>query len=331
MTTPLAAIAQWHDVDEKCFRQDILASYRPAVLKGFVSHWASVSKAREGPESIAGYLMALDNGQPVDALMMPPQEGGRLFYQADMNGFNYLRNSQPLSKVIEQLARYSQFAKAPAVAVQSALVAECLPGFAKANVLPFLDAAIAPRIWIGNEVVTPAHFDESNNLACVVSGRRRFTLFPPEQVANLYIGPLDYAPTPTPISMVDFRAPDFQRFPRFRQALAAAQVAELEPGDALYIPTLWWHHVESLEVFNILVNYWWRSGAQAEQGASPPPSPFESLIHSMRNLGQLPPEQRAAWQAMFQHYVFDASQDPGAHIPEHRRGVLAGVRPPEKA
>jgi len=120
---------------------------------------------------------------------------------------------------------------------------------------------VQPRLWLGNEVVTPAHFDESHNLACVVSGRRRFTLLPPEQVGNLYIGPLDFAPTPTPISLVSFRAPDFARFPRFHDALAAAQVAELEPGDALYIPSLWWHHVESIGLLNTMVNYWWSAPA----------------------------------------------------------------------
>ncbi len=324
MTTQLARVPQWQSVDEHCWRTEILPAYRPAVLKGFVRHWPAVAQAQRSPQDIAGYLVGMDNGHAVDALMTPPQEGGRLFYQADMNGFNYLRNKLPISRVVEQLARYSQFATAPAVAVQSALTAECLPGFAEANAVPFLDAAIAPRIWIGNRVTTPAHFDESNNLACVVSGHRRFTLFPPEQVANLYIGPLDYAPTATPISLVDFRAPDLARFPRFAQALAAAQVAELEPGDALYIPTLWWHHVESLDVFNVLVNYWWRDADPAE----PPASPFDSLVHCLRHLRHLPPEHRAAWKAIFDHYVFDGALDPGAHIPAHRRGVLADVRPP---
>ena len=121
-----------------------------------------------------------------------------------------------------------------------------------------LDPAIQPRLWIGNRVTTPAHFDEFHNVACVVCGSRRFTLFPPAQVRNLYIGPLDFAPTGAAISMARLDRPDDPRFPLLRMALAEAQVAELQPGDAIYIPPLWWHHVASLGRLNALVNYWWK-------------------------------------------------------------------------
>lgn len=228
----------------------------PAILRGLVRDWPAVRLALQSPEAVCTYLAGMDSGAQADALLTAAPERGRLFYNADMSGFNYARRKLPLTAVIEQLARYSQFEHPPAVAMQSARVDECLPGFTKTNFLPFLKD-VSPRIWIGNHVVTPAHFDESHNVACVVAGQRRFTLFPPEQVDNLYIGPRDFAPTPTPISMVDFAAPDFARFPRFRDALAAAQVADLGPGDAIYIPSLWWHHVRSIGILNILVNYWW--------------------------------------------------------------------------
>jgi hypothetical protein len=315
-TTP---IAEWHDVDEQLLRGEILGSYRPAILRGFVKHWPAVTLAAGSPEDICRYLAACDSGHPVDALLAAAPEKGRLFYQDDMNGFNFARRKLPVSAVIEQLARYSQFENPPSVAVQSAPIDDCLPRFARENVVPFLDPAVRPRIWLGNTITTPAHFDESNNLACVVAGRRRFTLFPPEQVGNLYIGPLDFAPTPTPISMVDFNAPDFERYPRFREALAAAQVAELGPGDALYIPTLWWHHVQSNGALNILVNYWWKAAGNAA-------SPFEAMLACMKAMAELAPEHRAAWAAMFEHYVFNAC-DPAAHIPAHKRGVLSRTRP----
>ena len=325
MPSALQPIPEWHEVDDQVFRNDIVTQYRPAVLRGFVKHWPVVRHARQSPEAVCRYLTAFDNGNTVDVLLIAPEAHGRISYRDDMNGFTFLRNQLPISAVIEQIARYSQFPNPPSVAVQSALIANCLPGFLAENKLTALDESVAPRIWMGNAITTPAHIDESNNIACVVSGKRRFTLFPPEQVANLYLGPVDYTPTGSPISMVAFNDPDFKRFPKFREALAAAQVAELEPGDAIYIPTLWWHHVESLKELNILINYWWKGTIGS---VSKTDSAFDCLLHCLLNMNGLAPEQKAAWQAIFNHYVFDTTHDPAAHIAAHRRGVL-GKRTPE--
>jgi hypothetical protein len=160
------------------------------------------------------------------------------------------------------------------------LIDDCMPRFPLENVAPALPPSARPRLWLGNTITTPAHFDESYNLACVVSGARRFTLFPPGQVDNLYIGPLDFAPTPTPISMVNFRDPDYAQHPRFREALQHALVADLLPGDALYIPTLWWHHVQSTGPLNMMVNYWWKNG-QAVESAGPA---FDALLAALKAL-----------------------------------------------
>jgi hypothetical protein len=236
-----------------------------------------------------------------------------------MNGFNYVRSRLSISSIAEQVLRYAGHLRSPGVAVQSALIRDCLPGFTADNPLPLLDATVQPRIWLGNAITTPTHLDEWRNIGCVVSGRRRFTLFPPEQIANLYIGPLDFAPTGAPVSLVKLHEPDFERFPKFRDALAAAQSAELGPGDAIYIPPLWWHHVESLEPFNLLVNYWWHVQGGAAVGAV---SGFDALLASILNLGSLPPEARAAWRALFEHYVFGEQAEVTGHIPPHRHGLL---------
>ena len=323
--SPLQSIPEWHDVDDDMFRNEVITRYRPVVLKGFVKHWPMVRHARQSPEAVCSYLTAFDNGSSVDVLLIPPEGKGRISYRDDMNGFTFIRNKLPISAVIEQIARYSGFANPPSVAVQSALIAGCLPGLLAEHKLTCLDGSVAPRIWIGNAITTPAHIDESNNIACVVTGKRRFTLFPPEQAANLYLGPVDYTPTGSPISMVAFDNPDFNRFPKFHEALTAAQVAELEPGDAIYIPTLWWHHVESLTQLNILLNYWWK-GIPGSLGKTD--SAFDCLLHCLLNMNELAPEQKEAWRAIFNHYVFNAGSDPAAHIAEHRRGVL-GKRTPE--
>ena len=319
-----APIRELVTADAAGIRRDVLGSGQPAVLRGLAAHWPSVAHARRSAIELIAYLRGFDNGTPVDAIMTPPEVEGRIFYNDDMSGFNFVRNRLPLSAVAEQVLRYAAFARPPAVAVQSAPLPECLPGFAEANSLGLLDAAVLPRIWFGNAVTTPTHLDEWHNIGCVVCGRRRFTLFPPEQVGNLYVGPLDFAPTGAPMSLVRLEAPDFARFPRFRAALAAAVSAELGPGDAIYIPHLWWHHVESLEPVNVLVNYWWHAADGVAVGSA---SGFDSLLHAMLNLRPLPPAARAAWRALFEHYVFGAAQELNAHIPEHRRGVLGALTP----
>jgi hypothetical protein len=151
-------------------------------------------------------------------------------------------------------------------------------------------------------------------------GRRRFTLFPTDQVGNLYVGPLDLTLAGQPSSLVDVDAPDFARHPRFAAALEQAQVAELEPGDVLYMPSLWWHAVRGLDEIGAMVNYWWRD---APAGTT---TPLSALYHAILTLGPVPQREREAWRAMFDHYVFRAD-DPVAHLPPNARGVL-GERTP---
>ncbi|HLX21749.1 MAG TPA: cupin-like domain-containing protein [Usitatibacter sp.] len=321
MATPML---EMRGVDAERFRSEVVGAYRPVLLRGLVAEWPAVLRARESFESLARYLNEFDNGRAVDAIRTPPSARGRIFYNDDMSGFNFTREKVSISAALDRMAKSARFEKPPALAVQSSPIADCLPGFIAKHPMPLLDPSIAPRIWLGNAVITPAHFDESGNVACVVAGKRRFSLFPPEQVRNLYIGPIGYAPTGTPISLVEFAKPDFERFPKFREALDTAQVAEMEPGDAIYIPPLWWHHVESLDRCNMLVNYWWKGRPDAPAQAG---SALDVLLHSLINLRQLSPEQREAWRAILDHYVFSADDDTAKHIPESKRGVLGEMSP----
>ena len=321
-------IRECSPADAELIRREVLAAGQPCVLKGLVRDWPAVAAGRRSPQELVKYLGRFDSGKPVDALMTPPEVRGRIFYNDTMSGFNFLRNRLPLAQVAEQVLRYAAFPAPPAVAAQSALMSESRPGVCSGKPAHRGGRAGQPRLWLGNAITTPTHLDEWNNIGCVVSGRRRFTLFPPEQVANLYIGPLDFAPTGAPMSLVPLHAPDFARFPRFRTALAAALTAELGPGDALFIPALWWHHVESLEPFNLLVNYWWHAGGAARIDG---PCGFDGLILAMLNLRTMPDATRKAWQALFDYYVFNSAGDPAAHIPEQRRGMLGKLSAEEEA
>jgi hypothetical protein len=321
------AIRDFSALEGDTVRRDVLEHKQPAVLRGLVRDWPAVKQGRDSPAALVRYLNRFDSGKSVDALLAAPEIEGRIFYNDAMTGFNFLRNRLPLAAVAEQVLRYSQFPKSPAVAAQSALLRDCLPGFSDENRLAILDPNVLPRIWLGNRITTPTHLDEWNNIGCVVAGRRRFTLFPPEQVANLYIGPLDFAPTGAPMSMVSLHHPDFERYPKFREALAAAQQAELAPGDAIFIPPLWWHHVESLEPFNVLVNYWWHDsqgdGALAD-------SAFDALLHAMLCIRDLPPATRHAWGALFEEYVFGETRSQ-QHIPADRLGILGDLSAEQRA
>ena len=301
----------------------LVARGRPLILRGLAAHWPVVAWTRESDTAFAKGLAALDAGGEVDALVMAPEEDGCVGYDAGLGGFNYDHFRVTVTEGLRRLAHEARQERPHGVAIQSAPIADCLPGFLATHTLPLLDPAIAPRLWIGNRVTTPAHFDEYHNIACVVAGRRRFTLFPPEQVTNLYIGPLDFAPTGAAISLTRLDRPDDPRFPRLRDALAASQVAELEPGDAIYIPPLWWHHVASLARLNALVNYWWKP---VPAGGAATGTALGALLHAILAFRRLSPAERAGWRTLLDHYAF-GDADPAAHIPPDRRSWLGELTP----
>jgi len=308
-------------IDAAVFAREVRPACRPLVMRGLAGSWPAVAAAQHSPAALAAYLGGFDSGAPVEAFLGPPAMQGRYFYGEGMRGFNFERRKGALADVLDFLLRAANDPKAPCFYVGATPVPETLPGFDTANPMAlFPHETATPRAWIGNRSTVTTHFDVSDNIAVVVAGRRRFTLFPPEQLGNLYIGPLDHTMAGQPASMVSLHAPDLARFPRFADALAAGFTAELGPGDAIYIPTLWWHHVEALDPVNMLINYW----------ADPPPdagSPFEALVHGIWAIGALPEPQRAAWRSFFDHYVFRPDRDPAEHLAPEHRGILAAPSP----
>jgi len=305
----LQKIKEWQSVDRAVFENEILPANRPAVLRGLVREWPAVQVGSESRTSAVEYFRRFDSGGTVNALIGPPEIGGRFFYSEDYQGFNFESRNDSLSNALDALLSLAEVPQPHAIALQAIDVAEVMPTFLRDNTMPLLEVDITPRIWISNRSMIATHFDNNHNIACVVSGSRRFTVFPPDQVRNLYIGPLLRTPGGTPISCVDLRAPDYTRFPKFREALESAEEAVLEPGDAVYIPILWWHGVESLEPLNILINYWWNKASWAHH------PPILSLIHGMMLMSGLPAVQRDSWRAFYEYFVFQTEGDPAAHLP----------------
>jgi hypothetical protein len=296
---------------------ELLRATEPYVVRGLAAHWPLVDAARSSIDAADGYLRSFYRDATVGAMLGKPDIAGRFFYNDDLTGFNYYSVRARLDAVLDEMKGYRENPRPAAIYVGSTTIDTALPGLRARNDIDLGGREALASIWIGNQTRIAAHYDLPDNLAVVAAGRRRFTLFPPAQLANLYIGPLDFTPAGQAISLVDFAKPDYERFPRFRDALAHAQVAELEPGDAIFIPSMWWHHVEALTPFNVLVNYWWRQSPDYMD------TPTNALMLGLLTMRELPFAQRRAWQEIFRHYVFEADGIEVAHLPPQARYALA--------
>ncbi|WP_425999807.1 cupin-like domain-containing protein [Caulobacter sp. DWR1-3-2b1] len=295
---------------------------RPVVLQGVLASWPALAAGRQSVHRINAYLKGMDRGAPAPVMEAPASSGGWFAYGPDMREFAFSKRQAGISETLDRIERLMGEPEAPFVAIQMLHLISHLPEFVLQNLMPLLPPQVTPRLWVGGPVRTQTHNDRDHNLACVLAGRRRFLLFPPEQVSNLYVGPLD---NPPPLSLVNPEAPDLERFPKYRQAFAAAQVAFLEPGEALFVPKYWWHHVTSLEPYNAMVNYWWGDTAVGLERAN------DVFLNAVLALKHLPPGERAYWNEMFANHVFGERGDAAAHIPPALQGALGPMSPSTRA
>jgi hypothetical protein len=299
----------------------VLNGQTPMVFKGLTRDWPLVREGLTSPQAAMAYLSSHDRGGRLLAYVGAPDIKGRFFYDDSRTAMNFRAERAGLGDILQRIQSGFDQAEAPSLYVGSTDLDSYFPSLRAENDLGLGPEAFGSEpplasIWIGNRTVAAAHYDMSNNIAVCAVGRRRFTLFPPDQVANLYPGPLEPTPGGQVVSLVDFDAPDFERHPRFKDALAAAQVAELEPGDVLIYPALWWHQVEALDPFNVLVNYWWN----ATPGFMD--TPMTTLMHGLISLRDRPDYEKQGWKALFDYYLFGPADCAGAHLPEPARGLL---------
>ena len=304
-------------ITPKNIPEALLNSQQPIVLKGYCNHWPLVNAAKRSDEAAAQYLLQFDKGASFHTHYLPSSAQGRVFYNTVMTGFNFESSQQRLPQILTDILHNAHNKTGQCVYVSATSLEQSLPGLLEQiETLPELNSPLV-NIWLGNASRIAAHYDFAQNLACCAVGKRRFTLFPPEQLENLYVGPLDKAPGGQAISTVDFNQPDLVKYPKFALALGAAQMAELEAGDALILPSMWWHHVQGLSEFNVLITHWWRD-TPAQMGR-----PMNALLLAMMSIRDLPEQQRNAWKNQFDHYVFKHHPEDFSHIPEAAKSILA--------
>ena len=302
------------------FAQAVTAACRPTLLPGLCRHWPAVEASGRGWAALSTYLARFDVGRSGQAFIGPPAIAGRYDYGDGPEGFNFERASLTLAQGLQRIEAAAADASLPSVYMGSLPADDLAPGFVADNPIDVLPPLARPRLWLGNASRVACHYDSFDNLACVVAGRRRFTLYPPDAIGDLYVGPIDHTLAGQPTSLAASAPPGDVRYPRFAAAASRAIVVELEPGDALYLPKLWWHQVEALEPANLLVNYWW------DAFAAGPDAPYTSMLLAMIAIAERPPAERRAWKALFDHYVFREKGHPLAHLPAEQHGILGPLK-----
>lgn len=304
--------------DPESFKRHVCEPCEPVVVRGACADWPARQAAERSFGDLADYLLRFDGGVTAEAFVGTPDIDGRFHYDENLTGFNFAREELGLLDVLTRIAEGVQ--RGSSVYMGSLPADRHLPGFADENRAAMLAPSVRPRIWLGSRSEIACHYDTYDNLACVVAGRRRFTLYPPDAIADLYVGPVDHTMAGQPVGLAVGSEPGDPRYPRFEHARDRAITVELDAGDGLYLPKLWWHRVEATAPFNLLVNYWW------DGFSAGPDAPYTAMMLAMIAIGERPARERAAWRAFFDHYVFRPRGHPLAHLPEETHGLLGPLR-----
>lgn len=303
---------------------ELFSQNQPVILKGLVKDWPLVKAGQQSANHIMQELERHYSKRPMLVYKAPAEIKARFGYNKSCTGFNFTSERTTVPAVFDVIRSQLTQDEHDYLYINSLIFDEGFPKLSKTNTLAFDHPEFnnnqpVGKIWLGTETVAAAHYDQPKNIACCVAGKRRFTLFPPDQIDNLYPGPLNPTPGGQVVTLADLSKPDFSRFPRLKGALENAYIADLEPGDGLYYPSMWWHEVEAFARFNVMVNFWWMA-AKPYLG-----SPMDALMHAMMSVRDRPAEEKEAWQALFNYYIFGDSDQVRAHLPPESHGPFAAM------
>jgi len=298
---------------------DLIAAKEPFVLRGLVSDWPLTKAGARSFDDLSQYLLLHAEPRRLVTHIGDYASAHHIGYTDGME-MNFRTEELGLRAVLDRIKQSLAGENSELVYVSSVELKKYFRELDVENQVDLGGREARAGIWIGSQNTVPTHFDFPDNLACVAVGRRKFSLFPPEQLKNLYPGPLDNTPAGRSISLVDIEYPDMVAFPDFKYAQDAMLSVELEAGDAIHIPSMWWHSVKAMSDYNVLVNYWWRDEAFLGE-------PDAALLHAVLSIRDLPDHKRKAWERIFSHYVFDFDAGAFDYIQKDARGILGPLTP----
>jgi ribosomal protein L16 Arg81 hydroxylase len=226
------------------FRRRWFDTRTPVVLRGLVRGWPACRTW--APASLAQRFAA----QPVEVMRVANEElRGASPYRE--------RRTMPFAELVERLAEPA--GRDLYLVAQNRLLAD--PTFdalwSDMDLMPeWFDASARithVSLWMSPPgAVTPLHYDLLDTLLAQVYGTKRVIVASPADTPNLYKGPVGY-------SVADPEPPASVAFPLLAQA--TLYETEITPGDALFLPGEWWHHVRSLtpSISLSLRNFAWSS------------------------------------------------------------------------
>lgn len=346
----------------------IVDASEPVVLDGCLDEWP-LYRALSAASTLAEKLAVLQAGiddRPLEFSVLGAAHGGHLYFA---DGLDTRGQKLSVRGTFADFARRAADAeRSGELAYLQALPIRTVPGWVKGlGVLPYLDGQrVQPSgIWIGSGgQVVDLHYDPFHNFICMLAGQKRVLVAPPEVMHDVYPRALDRSPFNAPASSAKLLEPDFERFPRLRSALEKVQVAVLSPGQVLYLPPFYWHHVESFG-FNVMVNTWQhtmpaaqvrrvgalrrdalqlfaRHTAEVRAAAAPryaaafalegdpggelPPAIADHLARLRRALSDAPLSVRRGEAAFYSHWILRTQGDPLELQPGEFERMVARMR-----
>jgi len=195
---------------------------KPVVIKNFAKDWQAIKKWT--PE----YFIDKYGDNKVQVYDGDFSKPGKSYMsKARIMKFSDYLNSILYTGKDLRMFLYNIISKAPELR-EDVTLPPLMKGFSK----KFLFMFFGPK-----NAVTQIHYDidMSHVFHTAIVGKKRFVLFDQAQSKKLYRHPF------TIRSYVDVDHPDFNKYPALKEAQGFEVV--LEPGETLFIPSGFWHHV----------------------------------------------------------------------------------------